>query len=310
MRKQKRKNRGQLTVTMAVVALIAFFTLTGTALSARWEVFYEAKVLPDDVSLGEDVWTTEGRGVPEIDPPKILHIKTKGAGDVCRFWRPLDDISKVTVEVRIKVVTSWVSRTAYVSVQELSLASLPGVDVSFFENKIELFNHWAINMWGPIHHMNMTDGYHIVRLVKDGLDVRIYLDNKEKPIVEYQITPWKEKFHFWGKVNGRFIFTTAPARTKIDESGNVCVNNGSIHEISVDDDPDFTVEEAKVKFFIPDYRIYFGCDHYERDQPGESYWDYVAYTTKGAFSPGESLVREVEPQDKLATTWGVIRTVR
>jgi len=309
MKKQKRENRGQLTVTMAVTALIAFFTLTGIALSARWEVFYEAKVLPDDVSLGENVWTTEGQGFSEIDPPKILHIKTKGDGAVRRFWRPLDDISKVTVEVRIKVVTSWVSRTIYVSVEDISLASLPGVDVSFFEDKITLVNYGANNLLGPIYDVDLTDGYHIVRLVKDGLDVRVYLDNEEKPIVEYQIIPSEEKFQFWGKVDGRFVFTTAPERTWIDENGDVCVKNGSIEEISVDD-PDLTLEDVKAKFFTPDYRIYFGCSPDERDKPGESYWDYVAYTTKGAFSPGESLERKIEPQGKLATTWGTIRTVR
>lgn len=43
------------------------------------------------------------------------------------------------------------------------------------------------------------------------------------------------KFQLWGKVDGKYILTTAPENTKIDEDGNAVVNGGSIAELSATD---------------------------------------------------------------------------
>ncbi|MBW1727120.1 MAG: hypothetical protein JRJ62_05955 [Deltaproteobacteria bacterium] len=307
MRKQKRENRGQLTVTMSVAALIVFFTLMGTSLSARWEVFYEANVLPDDVSLGDNVWTTKGQGFHEIDPPGILYIKTEDSG--CSFWRQLDGLSKVTIEARIKVVTSPTGSTATMVIEKGAQWFM--VAVYLFDDKIKLGGRTGED-GPPAYDVDMTNGYHIVRLVidvvKDGTDVKVYLDNKEKPILEHQFELIDvQKYRFWGKVNGKFIFTTAPKNTEIDENGKVVVRGGSVVEIS-STNPNFTIDDAKMTF-TPPPRLHFGCS--VGNKQSESYWDYVAYTA-GAFSPRElhSQGREVAPQGKISTTWGAIRTVR
>lgn len=40
----------------------------------------------------------------------------------------------------------------------------------------------------------------------------------------------------------------------------------------------------------------------------ESYWDYVAFTTAGAFSPAElQVVTAVTRVGKLATTWATVK---
>ena len=315
MRKQKRDNRGRLAGTMAVAALMAFFALTGTVLSARWEVFYEANRLPDHASLRENVWTTTGQAFREINPPGILRIQTAGKSDACYFSRRLNDISKVTVEVGIKVVANafHLYQVAQVSVGDMSTAPAPGAGLLFFEDEIQLYIPSTADPWGPTYHVDMRhiDEYRIVRLVKDGLDVRVYLDNEEKPILEYQLEfndiCRRENYQFWGEVNGNFIFTTAPERTWIQENGQAAVNNGSIITVQPGN---ATLEDIKASF-MPDYRIGFGCSaSNDKLSPSESCWDYVAYTTKGAFSPGESLEREVKPRGKLTTTWGGIRTVQ
>lgn len=54
------------------------------------------------------------------------------------------------------------------------------------------------------------------------------------------VTYW----HFWGKVNGKYIFTTAPENTEIDEDGNAVVRRGSIASIS-STNPNFTLDDAK-----------------------------------------------------------------
>lgn len=306
------ENRGQLTVTMSLAVLIVFFTLTGSSLSARWEVFYDANVLPDDVSLGEKVWTSTSQGGREIAPPGILHIKIEGkGGDACLFWRQLDDdISKVTVEAMIKVVTNLTgggSATMMIGKSPWFMAR-----IYILDDKIRLAGHYGD--LGQTYDVDMTDGYHIVRLVdvvKDGIgDLKVYLDNKEEPILEHQVELIDvQKYQFWGKVNGKFIFTTAPKNTEIDENGNVVVRGGSVVSIS-STDPNFTIDDAK-RSFTPSIPLSFGCSVINKQS--ESYWDYVAYTTAGAFSPRElhSPVRKpVESQGKLTTTWGAIRTVR
>ncbi len=253
MRKPKMENRGQLAITMAVAALIAFFTLTGTSLSARWEVFYEANVPPDDVSLGENVWTTISHQFYEIDPPGILHIKTEEIPKGCAFSRDLVGLSKVTIEARIKVVTSPKGDTATMGISGIA-------SVLFFDDKIQLC---SLVKQEPTYDVDMTNGYHIVRLVidvvKDDIDAKIYLDNKAKPILEHQSVK-----------------------------------------------PEFGKPLGEVRLHLS-----FGCR--TGMELSESYWDYIAYTTEGTFSPSElhSPRREpVEPQGNLITTWGVIRTVQ
>ena len=51
-------------------------------------------------------------------------------------------------------------------------------------------------------------------------------------------------WHFWGKVNGKYVFTTAPENTEIDEDGNAVVHGGSIASIS-STDPNYTLDDAK-----------------------------------------------------------------
>lgn len=50
------------------------------------------------------------------------------------------------------------------------------------------------------------------------------------------------KFQLWGKVDGKYIFTTAPENTEIDEDGNAVVSGGSIAELSA---TDLSADDAK-----------------------------------------------------------------
>jgi hypothetical protein len=56
------------------------------------------------------------------------------------------------------------------------------------------------------------------------------------------IAHWK--YHFWGKVNGKYVFTTVPEKTEMDKDGNAVVRGGSIVEIS-STDPNYTLDRAK-----------------------------------------------------------------
>jgi hypothetical protein len=227
---------------LSSVLLVSLLQLC-SAWGASWEYIYDGTKLPDDPALGDKVWRVFNRGIKtsevcEITPEGELHINDP-PGKVCFFYREQKDLSHTTLEARVKVLSQ--SGPPYTVCLEIE----DGADTTY----LCLFPDHITLVGGPTHMVDMTE-YHILRMVRDGKSMIVYVDDEK--VIE-------------GLVGG-------------DSSSRRAITFGA------------------------------GSTPGE----GEHYWDYVVYTTKGAFSPEElpnyQSSLPVESEGKLATCWGRIKS--
>jgi len=223
--------------------LLTALVLTYGVFAASWEYVYDGTKLPDDPALGDKVWKVFNKGIKtsevcEITPEGELHI-TDPSDKVCFFYREHKDLSHTTLEARVKVLSQ--SGPPYTVCLEIE----DGPDTTY----LCLFPDHITLVGGPTHMVDMTE-YRILRMVRDGKTVTVYVDDEK--VIE-------------GLVGG---------------------DTSSRHAIT------------------------FGAG--STPGTGEHYWDYVVYTTKGAFSP-EDLPNyqsslPVESGGKLAICWGKLKS--
>jgi len=174
--------REQLAIDITVAALLTVFTLAGTVSAAKWEVVYEGDVLPDKA---EPKWIYQAenpKGDAEVVDDgelRVYHIKAPNGNEfqVKRMANEgVTDVNKATIEAKLRIVSSPGGWTTTFGARESAGQSW----VLMYPDKIQLYGKTDP---GPEKNVDMTK-YHIVRLTKDGLDAKVYLDGAEKPILE------------------------------------------------------------------------------------------------------------------------------
>ena len=230
---------------LSLILLTAFFwTPKLLAAELEWEYIYEGDILPDDPALGDDAWALQGDNTfAEITDQNELHIDDIGQNH-CFFLYNLQDVAlmqQATIEARVKVLSQEGAANFEV---------LVGMQDGSRSQWLDLFpDHILLNNTNITHDVNMTE-YHILRMVRDGADIFIYVDDEE-----------------------------------------------------VIGEPYAGAGESWIGFIFG-----AGCTACKSEQ----YWDYLVFTTEGAFSPEElpsyASTLSVTSKGKLATCWGKIRS--
>ncbi|MEA3227257.1 MAG: hypothetical protein U9Q07_15010, partial [Planctomycetota bacterium] len=203
------------------IALVLGVLLASAAQGAdpTWEYIYEGDILPDDTSLGGNAWQLMGDNrFADITDQGELHIDDVGA-DHCFFLYDVADVDlmqQATIEVRVKVLSQSGSADFEV---------LVGMQDGSNSKWLDLFpDHILLNNTTSTYDVDMTE-YHILRMVRDTDDIRIYVDDEE-----------------------------------------------------VISEPHVGAGESWIGFIFG-----AGCTACTSEQ----YWDYLVFTTEGAFSPEE-----------------------
>jgi len=195
-----------------------FVDIGNFSLYTRWEYVYDGDTLPDDTSLGADAWQLMGdNSLAEVTDQRELHIDDVGTNH-CFFLYNIADsalMQQATIEARVKVLSQ----------SGVSFEVLFGMQDGSNSKWLDLFpDHIMLNGAGTTYDVDMTE-YHILRMVRDAGDIRIYVDDLE-----------------------------------------------------VISEPYVGAGESWIGFIFG-----AGCTSCTSEQ----YWDYVAFTTQGSFSPEE-----------------------
>ena len=160
-------------VTSLIVLVIFFWMSPLLAAAPVWEYIYEGDILPDDPSLGDKVWQLMGDNqFAEITDRGELHINDIGQNH-CFFLYNIPDVDlmqQATIEARVKVLSQSGSANFEV---------LVGMQDGSNSKWLDLFpDHILLNNTQSTYDVDMTE-YHILRMVRDGEDIRIYVDDEE-----------------------------------------------------------------------------------------------------------------------------------
>ncbi len=163
------------TICPIPIALVLGLLLVSAAQGAdlTWEYIYEADILPDDTSLGDNAWQLMGdNSFAEITDQGELHIDDVGASH-CFFLYNVADVAlmqQATIEARVKVLSQSGSANYEV---------LVGMQDGSNSKWLDLFpDHILLNSTSSTYDVDMTE-YHILRMVRDTDDIRIYVDDEE-----------------------------------------------------------------------------------------------------------------------------------
>jgi len=204
------------TTSLILAALLWIPTLC--AADTAWEYVYEGDTLPDDTSLGADAWQLMGDNIlAEVTDQRELHINDVGTNHCFFLYNVADTalMEQATIEARVKVLSQ----------SGVSFEVLFGMQDGSNSKWLDLFpDHIMLHTTGSTYDIDMTE-YHILRMVRDAGDIRIYVDDLE-----------------------------------------------------VMNEPYVGAGESWIGFIFG-----AGCTSCTSEQ----YWDYVAFTTQGAFSPEE-----------------------
>jgi hypothetical protein len=229
---------------LSLVLLVGLIWTPRLPAEPTWEFIYQADILPDDTSLGDDAWEVKGdTKFAEITDQNELHIDDVGENH-CFFLYNVQDaavMQQATIEARVRVLSQ--SGTADFEV-------LVGMQDGSKSKWLDLFpDHTKLDSSNKSYDVDMTE-YHVLRMTRDGQEVTIYLDDK-----------------------------------KVIEGPHVGAG-----------------ESWKGYIFGA------GCTLCKSEQ----YWDYVVFTTEGAFSPGElpsyASTLSVTGKGELAIRWGKIKS--
>lgn len=241
-------------LSKGLVATVLIFLLAAGmnfVFAAKWELVYTADTLPDDKSLGKNAWECgkagqwEGkREFTQVNPPGELHIKDPSdAGSdyvwYARWFEEQADAEHTTLEARVKSLQNTDGNAVCMSIDnQVGLARLFA-----FPDGVEIWEG------GKKHSVDMKE-YRILRITREGQNVKAYVDGKE-------------------------VLSGAPKSYNWDFS-----------------------------------RVVFGA--LSSTGIGEAYWDYIAYTTEGAFSPAElsEPLAVGKGERKLTSTWSIIKNQR
>ncbi|TKJ39537.1 MAG: hypothetical protein CEE38_02090 [Planctomycetes bacterium B3_Pla] len=163
------------TICPIPIALVLGVLLVSAAQGAdpTWEYIYEADILPDDTSLGDNAWQLVGDSkFAEITDQGELHIDDVGENH-CFFLYNVADaalMQQATIEARVKVLSQSGSADFEV---------LVGIQDGSNSKWLDLFpDHILLNNTSSTYDIDMTE-YHILRMVRDTDDIRIYVDDEE-----------------------------------------------------------------------------------------------------------------------------------
>ena len=160
-------------ITSLILLALFFWTSPLFAAAPVWEYIYEGDILPDDPSLGDNAWQLMGDNqFAEITDRGELHINDIGQNH-CFFLYNISDtdlMQQATIEARVKVLSQSGSANFEV---------LVGMQDGSNSKWLDLFpDHILLNNTQSTHDVDMTE-YHILRMVRDGEDIRIYVDDEE-----------------------------------------------------------------------------------------------------------------------------------
>jgi hypothetical protein len=205
--------------TTSLILAVLLWVPTLHAADPAWEYVYEGDTLPDDTSLGADAWQLMGdNSFAEVTDQSELHIDDIGQNHCFFLYNVADSalMQQATIEARVKVLSQSGSADFEV---------LVGMQDGSNSQWLDLFpDHILLNNTGTTYDVDMTE-YHVLRMVRDTEDIRIYVDD-----VEVISEPYVGAGESWIG----FIFGA-------------------------------------------------GCTACTSEQ----YWDYLAFTTQGGFSPDE-----------------------
>ncbi|MBN2317298.1 MAG: hypothetical protein JXM79_25470, partial [Sedimentisphaerales bacterium] len=159
--------------TLFILLVIFFCTSPLSAAAPVWEYIYEGDILPDDPSLGGDAWQLVGDNqFAEVTDRGELHINDIGQNH-CFFLYNISDadlMQQATIEARVKVLSQSGSANFEV---------LVGMQDGSNSKWLDLFpDHILLNNTESTYDVDMTE-YHILRMVRNGDDIRIYVDDEE-----------------------------------------------------------------------------------------------------------------------------------
>jgi len=142
------------------------------AADPTWEYIYEGDILPDDPSLGDNVWQLMGDNkFAEITDQGELHIDDIGENH-CFFLYNIADpdlMQQATIEARVKVLSQ----------SGTNFEVLVGMQDGSNSKWLDLFpDHILLNNTNSTYDVDMTE-YHILRMVRDMTDIHIYVDEEE-----------------------------------------------------------------------------------------------------------------------------------
>ena len=160
-------------ITSLILLAVFFWTSPLLAAAPIWEYIYEGDILPDDPSLGDNAWQLMGDNqFAEITDRGELHINDIGQNH-CFFLYNIPDVDlmqQATIEARVKVLSQSGSANFEV---------LVGMQDGSNSKWLDLFpDHILLNNTQSTYDVDMTE-YHILRMVRDGEDIRIYVDDEE-----------------------------------------------------------------------------------------------------------------------------------
>jgi hypothetical protein len=158
-----------LFVSIIVVLVLA---CGADAVDPTWEYIYEGDILPDDPILGDKVWQLMGDNkFAEITDQGELHISDIGENH-CFFLYNIADadlMQQATIEARVKVLSQ----------SGTNFEVLVGMQDGSNSKWLDLFpDHILLNNTNSTYDIDMTE-YHILRMVRDMANIRIYVDEEE-----------------------------------------------------------------------------------------------------------------------------------
>jgi hypothetical protein len=155
--------------------VLAVFFCVPSLLSAdpEWEYIYEGDILPDDASLADKAWQLMGDNqFAEVTSRGELHIDDVGQNH-CFFLYNVTDpdlMQQATIEARVKVLSQSGSANFEV---------LVGMQDGSNSKWLDLFpDHILLDSGGSTYDVDMTE-YHVLRMVRDSGNIRIYVDDEE-----------------------------------------------------------------------------------------------------------------------------------
>jgi hypothetical protein len=159
--------------TNSLILAVFFCMPTLVVADPAWEYVYEGDILPDDTSLGDKAWQLMGDNqFAEITNRGELHINDVGQNH-CFFLYNVADaglMQQATIEARVKVLSQSGSANFEV---------LVGMQDGSNSKWLDLFpDHILLDSSNRTYDVDMTE-YHILRMVRDSANIRIYVDDDE-----------------------------------------------------------------------------------------------------------------------------------
>ena len=155
--------------------MLAVFFCVPSLLSAdpEWEYVYEGDILPDDASLADKAWQLMGDNqFAEVTSRGELHIDDVGQNHCFFLYNVTDSdlMQQATIEARVKVLSQSGSANFEV---------LVGMQDGSNSKWLDLFpDHILLDSGGSTYDVDMTE-YHVLRMVRDSGNIRIYVDDEE-----------------------------------------------------------------------------------------------------------------------------------